>query len=77
MTYFNERVFNPQYINPIYYNQVQDRIAQYNFQQDQEVIKAVHAVHDLCEAVKQMDGQHQQLAFFACLDEMAKEFGWK
>lgn len=59
MTYFSERVFNPQYINPIYYNEVQSQIAQYNFQQDQKVIKSVHAVHDLCETIKQMDGQHQ------------------
>ena len=76
MMYFNERVFNPQYINPLYYSQVQNQIAQYNFQQDQEVMKAVHAVHDLCEAVKKMDEQHQQQAFFACLAEMASEFHW-
>ncbi len=77
MTYFNERVFNPQYINPVYYNQVQNQIAQYNFQQNQEVGKAVRAVHDLCEAVKAMDEQHQQQAFLACLAEMAQKFGWK
>ena len=75
--YFNDRVFNPQYINPVYYNQVQNQIAQYNFQQNKEVMNTVHAVHDLCEAIKKMDDYHQQQAFFACLAEIAREFCWE
>lgn len=38
--------------------------------------KAVNAIHDLCEAVKQLDDHHQQIAFSACLAEMAREFNW-
>lgn len=34
------------------------------------------AIHDLCEAVKQLDDQHQQNAFYACLAEIAREFNW-
>ena len=41
-----------------------------------EVINAVKAMHDLCEAVKKLDGQHQQTAFYACLAQMAKEMNW-
>ena len=74
--YFNDKMFNPQYVNPGYYNQMQAQIAQYRFQQDIEVAKTVKAVRDMCESVKKMDEQHQQEAFMACLGVIAKEFGW-
>lgn len=75
--YFTNAMFNSQYVNPNYYNQRRDLIRQYNSWQDSEVIKAAHAMSDLCNAVKKMDEQHQQEAFFACLEVMAKEFGWQ
>ena len=53
------------------------RFDPYNSWQDSEVIKAAHAMSDLCNAVKKMDEQHQQEAFFACLEVMAKEFQWR
>lgn len=75
--YFTNTMFNSQYVNPYYYSQQQPLIQQYDFQQNSEVIKAAHAVSDLCKAVKKMDEQHQQEAFLACLAVIAKEFGWQ
>ena len=49
----------------------------YNRNQDIEILKAVKAVHDLCEAVKKMDTAHQQTAFLACLQQMAIEMNWQ
>lgn len=72
--YFNNMMFNPQYVNPNYYYTMQH--IQYNQQQDKKVCDAVKAIHDLCESVKGMDEQHQQTAFCLCLAEMANEFGW-
>ncbi len=74
--YFNDMMFNRQYVNPQYYRQQQQQIEQYNWEQDQEVSKAVKAIGDLCKAVKQMDEKHQQVAFQLCLAKMASEFGW-
>lgn len=74
MNTFYDQMFNPQYVNLEYYHQIEQQ--QYEANQDKEIIKAVKAIHDLCEAVKQLDNQHQQIAFSACLAEMAKEFNW-
>ena len=74
--YFNEKMFNPQYVNPVYYNHVQAQIAEYNYKQDTEVAKTVKAVRDMCVSIKKMDEQHQQKAFMACLGIIAQEFGW-
>ena len=49
---------------------------QYQAKQNEEVSKAVKAIHDLCEAVKQLDDRHQQIAFSACLAEISREFNW-
>ncbi len=75
--YFTDTMFNPTYVNPMYFRQQQAQMAQYNFQQDQEVCKATHAVRELCRAVKNMDAEHQQTAFLACLSAMGEEFGWE
>ena len=74
MNTFYNQMFNPQYVNSEYYHQIEQQ--QYEAKQTEEIIKAVKAIHDLCEAVKQLDNQHQQIAFSACLAEMAKEFNW-
>lgn len=73
--YFNNMMFNPQYVNAAYYQQQVQR-TQYQFEQDAEVIKATKAVRDLCRAVKKMDEAHQQEAFLKCLAVMAEESGW-
>ena len=75
--YFYNQMFNQTYVNPSYYYQNQARIQQYQFEQNCEVIKAVNAVRDLCGAIKKMDDQHQEQAFYLCLAEMAKQLGWK
>lgn len=76
--YFNEMMFNPQYVNQNYYNQIQAQIQQYQYenQQNFEIGKVLNAVNDLCKSMKNLDEQHQQQAFFLCLGVMAKEFGW-
>lgn len=76
-SYYGDMMFNPQYVNQAYYNQMQAQIAQYNFEQNTEVVKTIHAVRDLCQAIKKMDNQHQQEAFLASLAVMAQEFGWQ
>ena len=48
----------------------------YQQEQSNEVRNVVKAVHDLCEAYKKLDPQHQQQAFALALNEMAREFGW-
>lgn len=73
--YFNDMMFNPQYVNLNYYQQ-QARTMQYNFEQDCEVLKATNAFRDLCRAVKNMDNAHQQEVFLKCLAVMAEESGW-
>ena len=72
--YFNDRFCNPQYVNPLYYAQQQERIRK--MKQDDEVRKAANAARDLCKAVKNMDEEHQQQAFWACLCVVAEEYGW-
>lgn len=74
--YFNDRMFNPQYVNPTHYSQIQAQIAQYNFEQNTEQAKALKAFRDMCKAVKKLDDPHQQELFAACLGVMAEEFGW-
>lgn len=49
---FNNQMFNPQYVNQQYYNSIRAEIEKYNYEQNKEVINAVKAMHDLCEAVK-------------------------
>lgn len=75
--YFREKMFNPAYMSRNYCNQVQAQINNYNFQQDIEVGKVVKAIHDLCDAVKNIDESHQQEAFCLCLAVMVQEFGWQ
>lgn len=74
MNNFYNQMFNPQYVNLQYYRQIEQM--QYEEKQNSEVQKTVKAIHDLCEAVKLLDDQHQQIAFSACLAEIAREFNW-
>lgn len=75
-SYFNNMMFNPQYVNADYYNQM--RQFEYNQNQDKKVRDTMKAMHDLCDAVKDMDQNHQQQAFWGgCLGVMAEEFHWK
>lgn len=73
--YFNDRMFNPQYVNQDYYLQLQQQ-HYCDTMQDLEVQKAVKAMHDLCEATKKLDEPHQKQAFYYCLAEMAKHYNF-
>ena len=50
MNTFYNQMFNPQYVNPDYYRELQRQ--QYEFDQQKEIVNAVKAIRDLCEAVK-------------------------
>lgn len=72
---FYNQFFNQQYVTPDYYYSIQNQIAQHQREQSKEVLNVVKAVHDLCEAYKKLDPQHQQQAFYLALAEMANESG--
>ena len=74
MNTFQNQMFNPQYVNSAYYHQLQRQ--QYENEQSEEVCNAVKAFHDLIEATKKLDPIHQQIAFEACLAEMARQCNW-
>ena len=73
---FCDKFFNREFVNQEYYQQCQEHIRQYQNEQDKEIQNVVKAVHDLCEAFKKLDSQHQQKAFYLSLDEMARELRW-
>ena len=73
---FYSKMFNQTYVNQTYYHQNQAQVQRYQQEQNCEVLKAQKAFRDLCEAVKKMDVQHQEQAFFLCLAEAAYQFGW-
>ena len=74
MNTFCNQMFNPQYVNPDYYHELQRQ--QYEFDQQKGIVNAVKAIHDLCEAVKKIDANHQQQAVNACVLQLAKELNW-
>ncbi len=67
-------MFNPQYVN---YNYLQQMQMQHDFEQRQEIAKAVKAIHDYFDAARKIEPQYQERAFAACiaavLDEMEKQ----
>ena len=75
MNTFYNQMFNPQYVNQEYYYQILQH-EQYEYVQNCEIRKAVKAMHDLCEAMKNIDDSHQQEAFDACLLELALQLNW-
>ncbi len=75
--YFYNQMFNPQYVNQDYYRQIANQVAQYNYQQNVEVLKVVNAFHDFLESTKKLDNQHQKMAFDLCVLELAKEMNWQ
>ena len=75
MNTFYNKMFNPQYVNLGYYRQIE--YMQREVKQSEEIGKAVKAISDLCEAIKEIDDQHQEIAMAACLAEMSKQFNWR
>lgn len=74
--YFTEQMFNPTTVNPQYYDSIRAQIIQANWEQQREIANAVKAIHDLCGAIKKIDANHQQEAFYACLQQIAIEMNW-
>ncbi len=70
------QLFNPAYVNPQHYQEIL-RFQQYQLEQDKEVLNAVKAMHDLCEAINKLDEAHKQEAFNGCLVEIARASHWQ
>lgn len=75
--YFTDQMFNPSTVNPQYYDSIRAQIIQSNWEQEKEIANAVKATHDLCGAIKKLDMNHQQEAFYACLQQIAIEMHWQ
>ena len=69
-----DQIFNQQYVNQAYLQQLQ--MQQYHSQQQQEIAKAVKALHDYCDAARKIAPEFREQAFCACaaaiLEEMNK-----
>ena len=67
MNTFYNQMLNPQYVNPDYYHEMKRQ--QHEFEQQKEIVNAVKAFHDLCEAVKKIDAtissKHSTLVFLS------------
>ena len=68
-----DQIFNQQYVNPSYLLQLQQE--QYHNQQQQEISKAVKALHDYCDAARKIEPEYQQQAFCACAAAILEEMG--
>lgn len=77
MNQFYNQMFNPSYVNQDFYQSIPPQTMwQYQQNQSAEVVKAMKATYDLCEAVNKLDAKHQQQAFCVCLGIIAAELGW-
>ena len=75
--YFTDQMFNPATVNPQYYDSIRAQIIQSHWEQEKEIANAVKAIHDLCDAIKKLDVNHQKEAFYACLQQIAIEMQWQ
>ncbi len=76
MGYFETTMFNPQFVNSEYYWSQYSTIQNYQKDQSEHVVKAVHAFNDLMNEIGQMDAEHQEQVTMICLAEMARRYGW-
>lgn len=76
MRYFENTMFNPQFVNSDYYRCQAAAIQNYQKNQSEHVAKAVHAFADMMNEIDQMDSQHQEQTFMLCLEEMATRRRW-
>ena len=69
-----DQMFNNQYVNNDYLQSLQFQY--YQQEQCAEIIKAVKAIHDYCDAVRKIAPEYQNEAFRQCalavLEEMSK-----
>lgn len=66
-----DQIFNQQYVNESYLQQLQ--MQQYHNQQQQEIAKAVKALHDYCDAARKIAPEYHQQAFWACATAIVEE----
>ena len=71
---FESQMFNPVFVNEQNYRQMQ--VNMYTLEQNERVAKVVHAFKDMLDQVEGMDSDHQQQAFWLCLNEMARRNRW-
>ena len=64
------QMFNPQYVNQNYLQQLQ---MQLDYEQRQEIAKAVKAIHDFIDAGRKIEPQYQEMAFGACIEAVLAE----
>lgn len=67
-----DQIFNQQYVNQAYLQQLQ---LQHHSHQQLEIVKAVKALHDYCEAARKIEPAYQQQAFCACAAAILEEMG--
>ena len=67
-----DQIFNQRYVNPAYLQQLQ---MQHHAEQQQEISKAVKALHDYCDAARKIAPEYQQQAFCACAAAILEEMG--
>ena len=68
-----EQIFNQQYVNQSYLQQLQ--IQQYHAEQQKEIVKAVKALHDYCDAARKIAPEYQELALQKCIEAVVMEMG--
>ena len=64
------QMFNPQYVNQTYLQQLQ---MQHDYEQRQEIAKAVNAIRDYFDAARKIEPQYQEMAFGACIEAVLAE----
>ena len=74
MNYFENQMFNPNYVNEAYYRQMQANM--YSLDQNERVLKEVHSFKDMIDQIDGMDNEHQQQTVLLCLGEIARKNGW-
>ena len=64
------QMFNPLYVNQKYLEQLQ---MQHDYEQRQEIAKAVKAIHDYFDAARKIEPEYQEMAFGACIAAVLTE----
>jgi hypothetical protein len=73
---FNNWAYNPQYINQQSFLENQAQIQAYEEQQNFAVAEAATKFREYLNAASQVDNNHQQELFFACLAVVAEQMNW-
>ena len=68
-----DQIFNQKFVNPSYLQQLQ--LQQYHAEQQQEIAKAVKALHDYCDAARKIAPEYRELAMRECVAAILMEMG--